>query len=105
MKPSVCLQETNYEFLKCEIISDDVQRDIFLADLVVRLHEQFSYDNGILMVYFLNYMQLKPGEAIYLAANDPHAYISGGKYPTYLSLVKIYLIYSYKTKWVLSLIF
>ncbi|KAJ8984387.1 hypothetical protein NQ317_003535 [Molorchus minor] len=56
---------------------DCIQRELFMADLVERLHKEFPYDNGILMVYFLNYLQLKPKEAIFLAANDPHAYISG----------------------------
>lgn len=45
--------------------------------LVKRLHSQFPYDNGVLMVYFLNYLNLKPSEAIYLGANVPHAYLSG----------------------------
>ncbi|XP_018568239.1 mannose-6-phosphate isomerase [Anoplophora glabripennis] len=71
------MAETIDNIIKRYETIDDAQRKIYLADLVVRLHEQFPYDNGILMVYFLNYMQLRPGEAIYLAANDPHAYISG----------------------------
>lgn len=29
------------------------------------------------MVFFLNYLKLNPSEAIYLGANEPHAYISG----------------------------
>ncbi|KAJ8945084.1 hypothetical protein NQ318_005264 [Aromia moschata] len=56
---------------------DFIQRELYMAELFERLHEQFPYDNGILMVYFLNYLQLKPKQAIYLAANDPHAYLSG----------------------------
>ncbi|CAH1155756.1 unnamed protein product [Phaedon cochleariae] len=53
------------------------RREHFLAELVERLNSQFPYDNGILMVYFLNYLKLKPSEAIYLGANEPHAYLSG----------------------------
>lgn len=45
--------------------------------LVMRLHQQYPHDVGILSVFFLNLLKLKPGEAIYLPANEPHAYISG----------------------------
>ena len=45
--------------------------------LFVRIFEQFPGDVGTLAVFFLNYVQLHPGEAIYLAANEPHAYLSG----------------------------
>jgi len=44
---------------------------------VERLHSQFPYDNGVLMVYFLNYLKLEPSEAIFLGANEPHAYLFG----------------------------
>lgn len=57
----------------------ECERGVFSADLVERLHSQFPYDNGILMVYFLNYLKLKPSEAIFLGANEPHAYLFGGK--------------------------
>jgi len=32
---------------------------------------------GILSVYFLNLVVLQPGEAVYMAANEPHAYLAG----------------------------
>lgn len=56
---------------------NESQNEFLLADLIKRLHFQFPYDNGVLMVYFLNYLKLKPSEAIYLGANEPHAYLSG----------------------------
>ena len=34
-------------------------------------------DPGIFCVYFLNYVELKPGEALFLGANNPHSYIHG----------------------------
>jgi mannose-6-phosphate isomerase len=46
-------------------------------DLVLRLEEQYPGDVGVLSAWFLNYMSLKAGEAIFLAANVPHAYLSG----------------------------
>ncbi|ENN74580.1 hypothetical protein YQE_08833, partial [Dendroctonus ponderosae] len=57
--------------------SDAGERCFLHADLVERLHSEFPYDNGILMVYFLNYLQLKPSEALFLGANEPHAYLFG----------------------------
>lgn len=67
---------------------------MFSADLVERLHFQFPYDNGILMVYFLNYLKLKPSEAIFLGANEPHAYLFGGKTlkTHYLSNIQVYFL-------------
>ncbi|KAF8251098.1 mannose-6-phosphate isomerase [Wilcoxina mikolae CBS 423.85] len=45
--------------------------------LLVRLDSQFPQDIGLFCVFFLNYITLSPGEAIFLRANDPHAYLSG----------------------------
>jgi len=49
-----------------------------VEDLVIRLNTQFPKDVGCFCVFLLNYMTLQPGEAIFLAANLPHAYLSGG---------------------------
>lgn len=48
-----------------------------LDKLFLRLYDDFGADVGVLSIYFLNYLQLKPGQAIYLAANVPHAYLDG----------------------------
>lgn len=49
-----------------------------LADLIVRLNEQFPNDIGLFCGgLMLNYCILKIGEAMFLRAKDPHAYISG----------------------------
>jgi len=45
--------------------------------LVLRLHEQYPLDIGVLSSYLLNYVCLESGEAIALGANEPHAYLSG----------------------------
>ncbi|GJQ84505.1 hypothetical protein Trydic_g15698 [Trypoxylus dichotomus] len=52
-------------------------RDAQLVNLVERLYKQFPDDVGCFVVYFLNYLQLEPLQAIYLGANLPHAYLSG----------------------------
>mmetsp|Transcript_5443 Transcript_5443/g.7354 ORF Transcript_5443/g.7354 Transcript_5443/m.7354 type:complete len:423 (-) Transcript_5443:47-1315(-) len=45
--------------------------------LVLRLNMQYPDDVGILASFFLNYIVLSPGEGLYMAANSPHAYLSG----------------------------
>jgi mannose-6-phosphate isomerase len=50
-----------------------------IDELVVRLDGQFpGGDIGCFAVMMLNYIRLKPDQAIYLGANEPHAYLSGG---------------------------
>lgn len=48
-----------------------------MAELVTRLNGQYGRDIGIFVQFFLNYVQLQPGEALFLVADDIHAYISG----------------------------
>ncbi|KAF5009562.1 hypothetical protein FDECE_4220 [Fusarium decemcellulare] len=48
-----------------------------LAELVKRCHGEFGADIGIFVLFFLNFVTLEPGEALFLVADDIHAYISG----------------------------
>ncbi len=48
-----------------------------LAELVTRLHGQFGADYGLFVLFFLNFVTLNPGEALFLRADDIHAYVSG----------------------------
>jgi mannose-6-phosphate isomerase class I len=45
--------------------------------LVLRLEKQYPGDVGVISAFFFNYVKLNPGEALYLGANEPHAYIFG----------------------------
>nr|BAJ88474.1 predicted protein [Hordeum vulgare subsp. vulgare] len=45
--------------------------------LVLSLEQQYPGDVGILSAFFFNYVKLSPGEALYIGANEPHAYLSG----------------------------
>eukprot|EP01084_Bolivina_argentea_P265458 449976_1 len=56
---------------------DTFARDIDINELVPRLNEQFPGDVGIFAAFLLNCFRLKPGEAIFLEANLPHAYLDG----------------------------
>jgi len=57
-----------------EIAPAERSRDEALA---LRIYAQYPNDVGIFCIYLLNYVVLKPGEALYLGANEPHAYLSG----------------------------
>ncbi|KAI0429468.1 mannose-6-phosphate isomerase [Xylaria sp. FL1042] len=48
-----------------------------MARLVTRLNQQFPDDIGLFVLFFLNYVTLSPGEALFLQADDIHAYVSG----------------------------
>lgn len=49
-----------------------------LAELILRLNEQFPRDIGLFCgCLLLNHVRLVAGEAMFLQAKDPHAYISG----------------------------
>ncbi|WRT70942.1 mannose-6-phosphate isomerase [Kwoniella shivajii] len=57
---------------------DDVlEAEKSVADLAIMLNEQYPDDVGVLCVFFLNVVELKKGEAAFLEANSPHAYIKG----------------------------
>ncbi|CAK4076477.1 unnamed protein product [Aphanomyces euteiches] len=57
----------------------EAQRESLTAldSLVLRLNEQYPNDIGAFSPYILNYVVLEPGDAVFLGANEPHAYISG----------------------------
>ncbi|RDB27634.1 Mannose-6-phosphate isomerase [Hypsizygus marmoreus] len=48
-----------------------------LVELVLTLDSQFPGDIGVFCSFLLNYVSLEPGEAIFLGAGEPHAYVSG----------------------------
>jgi len=43
----------------------------------LRLAEAYPGDRGTLSAYFLNRIRLRPGQAIFVGANQPHAYLCG----------------------------
>lgn len=48
-----------------------------LAELIKRLHNQFGADYGLFVLFLCNLVKMAPGEALFLRADDIHAYISG----------------------------
>ncbi len=49
-----------------------------LVPLVRELNGQYPDDVGVLCCFVLNVVELGTGEAVFLKADEPHAYISGG---------------------------
>lgn len=48
-----------------------------LAKVFLQIQQDFPYDVGSLSLFFLNLMELKVGDAIFLGANVIHAYLAG----------------------------
>lgn len=46
-------------------------------ELVLRLEKQYPGDVGVIASFLFNYVKLSSGEALYLGANEPHAYLHG----------------------------
>lgn len=51
--------------------------DSKLARVFMEIQKDFPHDVGSLSLFFLNLIELKAGEAIFLGAKIPHAYLSG----------------------------
>ena len=65
------------EQFNLELVFTD--EDLDESDLIKRVSIQYPGDVGIFGVFFLQHILLQPGEAVFLPANEPHAYIFGGK--------------------------
>ncbi|XP_038984698.1 mannose-6-phosphate isomerase 2-like isoform X2 [Phoenix dactylifera] len=64
--------------LKCRLNAENKIRNLTEKEqLVLLLEQQYPADVGVISAFFFNYMKLSPGEALYIGANEPHAYISG----------------------------
>lgn len=71
-----CSQEIlmeNIQNLISRIKSSQNSQDL----IIKRLNDQYENDVGIFCALMLNYVVLEPGQSIFLAANEPHAYLSG----------------------------
>ncbi|KAF3967729.1 hypothetical protein CMV_008300 [Castanea mollissima] len=72
----MALAITDFEAL-CGFISLEVRKLTDKELLVLRLEKQYPADVGVISAFFFNYVKLSPGEALYLGADEPHAYVSG----------------------------
>ncbi|CAN4079964.1 unnamed protein product [Withania somnifera] len=58
-------------------IKNEVRKLTDKEQLVLGLEKQYPADVGVLAAFLFNYVKLNPGEALYLGANEPHAYVYG----------------------------
>lgn len=65
-----------YQSVTGKQASKDMPQDS-MEELVCRLNEQFPDDIGVFCSYLLNVVKLQPGQACFLEANQPHAYLEG----------------------------
>lgn len=79
---------------------------------MLRLEREYGADIGCFCPYLLNYVTLAPGDAVFLGANEPHAYLSGdciecmacsdnvvraGLTPKYIDKVTLFEMLTYRT--------
>ncbi|EDW40095.1 GL26959 [Drosophila persimilis] len=61
-------------------IAKNYQRELKFNELLNvfnKVNADFPGDVGVLSLFFLNLVHLQPGQAIYLGANEIHAYLDG----------------------------
>ncbi|KAL3007798.1 hypothetical protein AAZX31_08G355200 [Glycine max] len=64
--------------LKSRLLKESEVRQLTDKEqLVLQLEKQYPADVGVIAAFFLNHVKLNPGEALFLGANEPHAYLSG----------------------------
>ncbi|WP_298942636.1 mannose-6-phosphate isomerase, class I [uncultured Psychromonas sp.] len=64
-----CKQQLNHQGL--------LKEDLSAYQLLLSLNDYYPNDIGIISALILNYVVLAPGEAMYLKAGTPHAYLKG----------------------------
>ena len=73
-------------FIPTETVGEEIQ--FYLPEIVRKLNKEYPGDVGIFAVYFFNIVSLEPGEALFIDANVPHSYLSGGKISFHTKLYK-----------------
>ncbi|KAJ3376143.1 Mannose-6-phosphate isomerase [Allomyces arbusculus] len=61
------------EEMVVRIAESDEDVDVLLR----RVHEQYPGDVGVFCVLLMNHVQLSPGQALFMGANELHAYLAG----------------------------
>eukprot|EP00796_Vickermania_ingenoplastis_P013274 gene13274-9116_t len=72
LDPAVCTKALRSHLEKAKSKPQFKEDEVF-----ARTYEQYPDDVGCWMVYILNYVQMEPGQALFLRDSEPHAYISG----------------------------
>jgi len=75
MSADESLMKKNLDKLSTRLAEKENLTD--LDKLIAKLATQFPGDSGIFAPIIFNYLKLKTGDAFYIGANEPHAYIQG----------------------------
>ncbi|KPI99980.1 Mannose-6-phosphate isomerase [Papilio xuthus] len=65
------------KYIKRLTSADESIKSALLFNTLQKLYSEFPGDVGCYAPYFMNLMHLRPGQAIFLKPNLPHAYLSG----------------------------
>lgn len=76
--PTSIVQDTIASIIRRYGSGGATPEEYAIKDLLVALDNQFPGDVGVLCIFLLNVVSLEPGQAIFLQANEPHAYLNGG---------------------------
>jgi len=64
--------------IKSRLVAENKTRSLTEKEqLILMLEQQYPGDVGVISAFFFNYVTLRPGEALYIGANEPHAYLYG----------------------------
>ncbi|GAA5915889.1 hypothetical protein JCM6882_001751 [Rhodosporidiobolus microsporus] len=77
MKADDKLVQEQVEKLVKRVEADGAGLEETERELIKTLNTDFAGDVGIFCTFTLNIVKLKPGEAVFLKANEPHAYLDG----------------------------
>lgn len=77
MRADPTLVQTQLKTAMNRVHSKSEEDRVELENLLLRLDQQFPGDVGGFCIFFLNIVHLKPGDAMFLGANEPHAYLDG----------------------------
>mmetsp|Transcript_28349 Transcript_28349/g.43460 ORF Transcript_28349/g.43460 Transcript_28349/m.43460 type:complete len:548 (-) Transcript_28349:145-1788(-) len=69
--------QTNLDTMLTRLSAKDPSSLTTTEQLMLRLSDQFPGDCGIFAPLLFNHLKLTKGEAFYIGANEPHAYIQG----------------------------
>mmetsp|Transcript_15883 Transcript_15883/g.19384 ORF Transcript_15883/g.19384 Transcript_15883/m.19384 type:complete len:543 (+) Transcript_15883:240-1868(+) len=75
MTASDDLVQKNLDALIARLSAKESTND--LDKLILKFADQFPGDSGIFAPIIFNYLKLKKGDAFFIGANEPHAYIRG----------------------------
>lgn len=71
------LEEEEKQRVLTRLIQSADQQEVEIEQTIRMIAKVWPDDRGLLMPLFLNIIDLRPGEALYLAAGTPHTYLQG----------------------------